>query len=82
MTITEYAIIGTNILCFIATLALSVVTAADVVKDGNRTVREAIKALVKVSLAKQAKNTSATEDERLEAAVHEVEDDLSKRRGA
>lgn len=52
---TEIAIIGTNVLVFLATLALTLVTGADVVKDQNKTIREAIKALVTVSNRKSPK---------------------------
>lgn len=79
---TEIAIIATNVLVFLATVALSVVTAADVVKDGQRTVRDAIKALVKVSLSRVptgGTDVSHMDDEQLEAVVHQIEDELDHR---
>lgn len=58
---TEIAIIGTNALVFLATVALTLVTGADVVKDQNRTIRDAIKALVTVNNRKAAKTSDVPE---------------------
>lgn len=52
---TEIAIISTNVLVFAATVALTIVTFEDVIKDQNRTIREAIKALVTVTNRKPAR---------------------------
>lgn len=79
---TEIAIISTNVLVFLATVALAVVTAADVVKDGNRTVRDALKALVKVSLAKVGTSPdmgSNVTDEQLEKVAKQIEEELEHR---
>lgn len=71
---TEIAIIGTNVLVFLATLALTLVTGADVVKDQNKTIREAIKALVTVNNRKGGKRSDAAEGQE---QLRLVEDDGS-----
>jgi hypothetical protein len=44
---TEFLIIGTNLLVVVASLIVAFVTMEDVVKDSNKTLREAIRALVR-----------------------------------
>lgn len=46
---TEILIIGTNLLVVVASILVALVTGADVVKDQNKTIREAIKGLVTVN---------------------------------
>jgi hypothetical protein len=60
---TEIAIIGTNVLVFLATVALALVTGADVVKDQNKTIREAIKGLVTVNNRKPQPNPIPGQEE-------------------
>lgn len=45
--LTEFAVIVTNGLVVVASLALALVTAADVEKDQQKTIRQALKALIK-----------------------------------
>lgn len=59
----EIAIIGTNVLVFAATVALTIVTFEDVIKDQNRTIRDAIKALVTVTNRKPARKPRAEQTE-------------------
>ena len=58
---TEFLIITTNVLVFLATVALALVTGADVVKDQNKTIREAIKGLVTVNNRKGDKRSDVPE---------------------
>lgn len=62
---TEFAIIATNLLVVVASILVALVTGADVVKDQNRTIREAIKALVTVNnrKAKDAPNPIPGQEE-------------------
>lgn len=80
MSLIDLCIITTNVLVFLASVALAIVTAADVVKDGNRTVRDALKALVKVSLSKVGTDPSGNvSDEQLETVAKQIEDELEHR---
>lgn len=49
ITVTDLLVISTNLLVVLASLALALVTWADVEKDQQRTIRELIRALVKAN---------------------------------